>query len=289
MGDTGAMKCKEVVERVTEYLEGRLPTPDRTRLEEHLAACTGCSTYLGQTRQTVGALAGLKDDAVSQNEREKLLDLFRGLHSGQEMAGKQIPLGICEGCASAGDHIAYFWESERDFERGVAFLEAGLRAGDANFVFGYDAANEKVLGTLKNHEFEIGQLQRAGKLHVLSGAPSGDEMLESIGAAFQKAMAGGAKTLRLLGNIGWGKPGWPEEDNILEFEAKVTAAARNFPCLIVCMYDVRALAGRIIFKGGFETHPLAIHESSLRENPYHVAMEPFLAQLRKENRSELVQ
>ena len=55
------------------------------------------------------------------------------------------------------------------------------------------------------------------------------------------------------------------------------------------MYDVRALGGRVIFKGGFETHPLAIHESSLRENPYHVALEPFLAQLRKESRSELVQ
>ena len=113
-------------------------------------------------------------------------------------------------------------------------------------------------------------------------------MLGSIAAAFDKALAGGARTLRLLGNIGWGRPGWPGEDNILEFEANVTAAAKNYPCLIVCMYDVRALAGRVIFKGGFETHPLTIHEDSLRENPFHVAIEPFLAQLRMESRPGLV-
>ena len=284
------LMCKDLVDMVTDYLEGSLPAPARIEFDRHLHSCSGCQAHVEQMRQTIGTLANLKEDWIPREEKEKLLGLFRGFHAGT--GGKtesQVSLGICDAHASHGDHIAYFWESEQDFERGVRVLEEGLRDGDAGFVFGYQEANEKVLGILKKHGFEIGRLIEQRRLFVLGGAPAGDAMLGSIAEAFGKAISAGAKTLRLLGNIGWRRAGWPGDDDILVFEAKVTQAARNFPCLIVCMYDVKSLAGRIVLKGGFETHPLTVSGDTLRENPYHVALEPFLAQLQRESRVDRVQ
>ena len=40
------MTCKELVEVVSDYLEGRLPSNDRRRLEEHLGECIALSTSI---------------------------------------------------------------------------------------------------------------------------------------------------------------------------------------------------------------------------------------------------
>ena len=44
------MSCRELVEVITDYLEGALGPDDRRRFEAHLAACPYCLTYLDQTR-----------------------------------------------------------------------------------------------------------------------------------------------------------------------------------------------------------------------------------------------
>jgi anti-sigma factor RsiW len=51
------MSCRELVELVTEYLEGGLPEDERARFEAHLEACAGCVRYLEQILETV-RLAG---------------------------------------------------------------------------------------------------------------------------------------------------------------------------------------------------------------------------------------
>ena len=105
-------------------------------------------------------------------------------------------------------------------------------------------------------------------------------MLSNIGATFTEAVAAGAKMIRLLGNIGWGREGWPNENDILEFEARVTGAAKAFPCVVVCMYDVRALPGRVMVHGAFETHPLTFCGNVMRQNTHYVDVDQFLTRLR---------
>jgi predicted anti-sigma-YlaC factor YlaD len=74
---TPEMSCQELVELVTEYLEGTLPAPDRVRFEEHLAVCTGCRNYLDQMRQTIRISGTLTEASLSEPMKEELLDLFR--------------------------------------------------------------------------------------------------------------------------------------------------------------------------------------------------------------------
>jgi hypothetical protein len=55
------------------------------------------------------------------------------------------------------------------------------------------------------------------------------------------------------------------------------------------MYDVRSLAGRILLKGGFETHPCVVHQTVVRENPHYVPTDEFLAQLKQGARRARIQ
>jgi hypothetical protein len=191
-----------------------------------------------------------------------------------------VELGIKEQFAALGDHVAYFWETDREFRDAMGFLEVGIRAGDHCVIFGYDEANKRVREELLRRDFDCDVLESDGRLTMLTGASSGDEMLSRIAADFQRAISGGARMIRLLGNIGWGREHWPDDKAILEFEARVTAAVADLPAVVVCMYDVHTLRGDILLQGAFETHPLTIRRNLLRENEHYVPLEDFLRQLK---------
>ena len=71
------LTCRELVELVTDYLEGRLSERERTRFDAHLADCEDCDTYLGQMHQTVRALGRLPEESLSGEARDALLEAFR--------------------------------------------------------------------------------------------------------------------------------------------------------------------------------------------------------------------
>ena len=77
MTDPTGMSCQELVELITEYLEGSLPPDDRARFDLHLSFCPACKTYLIQMRQTVDTLGRLTEESIPQNTRQQLLHVFR--------------------------------------------------------------------------------------------------------------------------------------------------------------------------------------------------------------------
>jgi predicted anti-sigma-YlaC factor YlaD len=71
------MSCKELVELLTEYLEGTLPPADRLRFDAHLALCEGCRIYLDQMRTTIRTLGRLREEFIPPQAMEDLLRVFR--------------------------------------------------------------------------------------------------------------------------------------------------------------------------------------------------------------------
>ncbi|HVD02345.1 MAG TPA: zf-HC2 domain-containing protein [Candidatus Dormibacteraeota bacterium] len=71
------MRCREVVELMTDYLEGALSAADRARFEEHLAGCPGCTAYLEQLRVSLRVLGALAAVPVPEAQRRELLAAFR--------------------------------------------------------------------------------------------------------------------------------------------------------------------------------------------------------------------
>ena len=74
-----ALTCQQVVELVTDYLEGSLGWRDRRRFEKHLRACDACSRYIEQMRETLDLLGTVPVDTLSTEARSTLLDAFREL------------------------------------------------------------------------------------------------------------------------------------------------------------------------------------------------------------------
>jgi MEDS: MEthanogen/methylotroph, DcmR Sensory domain len=122
------------------------------------------------------------------------------------MGKGEIELGIRGERVSSGDHIAYFWQNEGEFAEGVKFIETGLRGEDHCVLFGYEEANDRVCSVLSERGFDVGALEAAGRLTLLGGESDGDLMLSNIAASFAAPLKRGAKLIRLLGNIGWGRP-----------------------------------------------------------------------------------
>ena len=76
--DLEQLSCQELVELVTDYLEGAL-TPDlNDRFERHIGKCDGCNVYLEQMRMTIELMGRLTAGAVSPEAERALLDAFRG-------------------------------------------------------------------------------------------------------------------------------------------------------------------------------------------------------------------
>jgi len=67
------LSCRELVELVTEYLEGALSRGDRMRFEQHIAGCENCSEYLEQIKRTVQLTGELREEDVPL----ELLAVFR--------------------------------------------------------------------------------------------------------------------------------------------------------------------------------------------------------------------
>jgi predicted anti-sigma-YlaC factor YlaD len=82
------MTCQELVELVTDYLEGKLPASRQALFEEHLAECSGCSIYLDQIRQTAMLVGRLTEEAIPQEARDALLDIFRDWKRERGLGGR---------------------------------------------------------------------------------------------------------------------------------------------------------------------------------------------------------
>jgi anti-sigma factor RsiW len=72
------LSCQELVELVTDYLEGALPPELHDRFDRHIAHCSGCQGYLEQMRATIRATGMLTVESLSREAERTLLDAFRG-------------------------------------------------------------------------------------------------------------------------------------------------------------------------------------------------------------------
>jgi hypothetical protein len=72
------LSCRELVELVTDYVEGALSGEERRRFEEHIDICGGCRVYLEQIRQTIELLGHVPEDGLTREAEHELLEAFRG-------------------------------------------------------------------------------------------------------------------------------------------------------------------------------------------------------------------
>ena len=71
------ISCQEVVELVTDHLEGVLATEEGVLFEQHLNFCEGCGSYLDQMRSTVAAMGRIEETKAPPATYQRLRVAFR--------------------------------------------------------------------------------------------------------------------------------------------------------------------------------------------------------------------
>ena len=71
------IRCTDLVEIVTDWMEGALADHDRLQVEEHIAICPHCHDYVTQLRLSISTLRETPRAAPPVAGRAALLAAFR--------------------------------------------------------------------------------------------------------------------------------------------------------------------------------------------------------------------
>ncbi|MHB8612724.1 MAG: MEDS domain-containing protein [Candidatus Dormibacteraceae bacterium] len=184
---------------------------------------------------------------------------------------RRVNLGWVDRDIPIGTHMCFYYSDDRGLRETLSFLRVGLDEPQTCCVIFADTSRfESLLGWLsEGYAGSLDPLLESNKLMVIGGSPTTDELVSSIGGRLDKAMADGYRLIRFLGFIGWGKPGWPDEAGLLEFERRVNEVVTAYPATIICTYGVPHLTGSSLIYGGLQTHPVTMIGDEIRTNPHY--------------------
>ena len=192
---------------------------------------------------------------------------------------RTVALGIRDWRVPIHSHISYLWTTAEEFAEMVGFLETGLRGRDHCLLIGSQETVQRILDLLRGRGLDLDALEAAGRLRRLKGAPSTEAMLASYAGEFDRAVAAGARLIRLLGVPAWGDSDWPADASLLAVESSLSALAQRYPVVIVCGYDVYTVPAPTLDRAGVRTHPLVLGAGRLIDSSRSVPAAVFVASL----------
>jgi len=74
---TTSIACRELLELLSGYLDGALPTDTTVAIESHLAGSDGCASVLEEFRRAIALTGRLREEQVPPAQRDLLLHTFR--------------------------------------------------------------------------------------------------------------------------------------------------------------------------------------------------------------------
>ncbi len=83
MTDDEELRCQQVVELVTDYLEGALDADVTAKFRQHLRGCPHCTEYLDEVRRTIRTLGHVSVEALPPETVAGLLAEFGNLRPEQ--------------------------------------------------------------------------------------------------------------------------------------------------------------------------------------------------------------
>ncbi|MEA2661715.1 MAG: hypothetical protein QOH08_1287 [Chloroflexota bacterium] len=195
----------------------------------------------------------------------------------------RAPLGFAELEVDVPIHICLFYSSDDELRQRLGFLAHTLdEPGQVAVLFGKQERLEEVLGYIgQDFARDVAADLEAGRIVLVNGNRDPEALLGGIAAALDATVARGATLIRFLGFIGWGDMDWPETEDLMVFEAKVTEAVKSYPAVVVCTYNTEKLPGSVLIFAGIETHPFTILGTTLCANPHYV---PFASYIERRGR-----
>lgn len=139
-----------------------------------------------------------------------------------------------------GTHLCGFYSSDEGrVKLAVSFLSGGSGPGSVSYLLTEPAVHQAILAQLDTDQAAVQRGIAAGRLVVADYQSTGRAQMEYWESQFVAAMAAGAHSLRVIGDIWRLAKGVPREE-LLEYERGYDELlARRFPLITLCLYDAR--------------------------------------------------
>jgi excisionase family DNA binding protein len=171
-------------------------------------------------------------------------------------SGASAPREASEVKASdRGRHICGVYETPLGIAALVTpFLLEGLQEGSICFLIASSRVRSDLVKVLTAKRKSLANDIKAGRLVLAPYRDSGDEQCDYFQAQFEGAMANGARSFRVVGDVGMFRKKTTSSD-VLYYEACYDERiARQYPVDTLCTYDARGMTGTEILDA-LKGHP----------------------------------
>jgi|SRR5665213_365527 len=199
---------------------------------------------------------------------------------------------VCLGGAALGAHrhiCAFFSRRDDEYRVLLPFIKDGVDAGEKAVHIVDPLRRDEHLHQLRSGGIDADAAEKRGQLdlrawtdaHLRDGVFNQDRTLRLIGDIRRDSQLQGFARTRFVTHMEWALEADGGIDRLLEYEATANLAVAGDP--VVCVYDLSRFGGDVVVDV-MRTHPLILIGGILHENPFFVAPEDFLRELRERAR-----
>ena len=213
------------------------------------------------------------------------------------MRGDEGPVHVAGGVLGEHCHICAFFNGFDEQHRVLrSFIKEGFEQGDKAFHIVDPELREDHLKRLADAGIDVDEAIATGQLelrrwqdaYLRDDCFDQDGMLALLEEMLGSAATAGAPHVRFCVARGTipGETSKAGEDSWLEYEARVNYAVSKYNDPVICTYDLTNFSASLVMDM-LRVHPVVIVGGVLQENPFFVAPDQFLVELREgEERSE---
>jgi MEDS: MEthanogen/methylotroph, DcmR Sensory domain len=205
------------------------------------------------------------------------------------MLGNESPVHVAGGVLGKQCHICAFFNGFDEQHRVLrSFMKEGFERGDKAFHIVDPELREDHLNRLAEAGIDVDQAIATGQLelrrwqdaYLKDDCFDQDGMLALLEEMLGSAAADGAPSIRFVSRVEPSLVDKAGEDDWLEYESRVNYAVSKYSDPVICTYDLTNFSASLVMDM-LRVHPVVIVGGVLQENPFFVAPDQFLLELRE--------
>jgi hypothetical protein len=188
---------------------------------------------------------------------------------------------------------AFFRTAEEQYEFLLPFVREGLEQGERAFHIVDPQRVDDHRRHLATSGIPIDVLEREGRFEVRAweeaylreGRFDQHRMLALIEEVLKDGALRGTPLTRLVANMEWALLDKPGVENLVEYETRLNYVLPKYKDPVICTYDISKFGADVVMDI-LRTHPVAIVGGLVHENPFFVAPDQLLLEIKERRRTE---
>jgi hypothetical protein len=199
------------------------------------------------------------------------------------------PISFAGSQLSESRHVCAFFNSDdEEYRVLLPFIKDGFECGDKavhvvnpeqlrDHLQRLAAVGIDTIAAQKSGQFE---LRTNTEAYLRGGRFDQDRMLEAFEQMASGTAGGGFALSRIVCHMDWAADGRSHIDNLVEFESRVNDVWCRHDDAVICVYNLAKFGADTVIDI-MRTHPMIIIGGILQHNPFFVAPNVFLRELRE--------